>query len=365
MAKSASVDVQKSNWEGSIPIAISLASTSLSSPTIPPSLHRIISRQSYLHIALEDEVRMFHEFAPVTCFRSVTQKDVTSNENGEENDKGDNAIDEAKDKQQGNASNLNDEMAKKEAVSDGKTPYPVCWFEDEETGLPLRWHIFVGVLHDMFCIKQQEPSMHRLPWKIRIHFTSYPATLLPVISSHQKSKDTDVIRCIFQYYLNSLKQSLYVQYNSGKVAKNMTKQSHLQLWDGIVRNQYEVYRSIASDLDGNITVGGNSNAEISCTCSSIPLRILVDARPAFSRPCRLDAKDSEEIITLGNVLQECLPDLFPTAGDSGILAEENSVGKTPRYLIQGIHVPLESHILDIWKSLSHPDRFLYIAVSTH
>ena len=125
-----------------------------------------------------------------------------------------------------------------------------------------------------------------------------------------------------------------------------------------------MYRSIASDLDGNSTVGGNSNAEISCTCSSIPLRILVDERPAFSRPCRLDAKDHEESITLGNVLQDCLPDLFSTAGDIRILADENSVGKIPRYLIQGIPVPLESHILDVWNCLSHPDRFLYISVST-
>ena len=61
-------------------------------------------------------------------------------------------------------------------------------------------------------------------------------------------------------------------------------------------------------------------------------------RPALSRPCHLDAKDNEENITLGNVLQDCLPDLFSTAGDNGILADKNLVGKTPRYLTEGIPV---------------------------
>lgn len=27
-----------------------------------------------------------------------------------------------------------------------KAPYPICWFEDEDTGKPLRWHLFAGVL---------------------------------------------------------------------------------------------------------------------------------------------------------------------------------------------------------------------------
>lgn len=61
-------------------------------------------------------------------------------------------------------------------------------------------------------------------------------------------------------------------------------------------------------------------------------------RPALSRPCHLDAKDNEENITLGNVLQDCLPDLFSTAGYNRILADKNLVGNTPRYLIEGIPV---------------------------
>ncbi len=378
-------DVQRTNWNGLIPIQLSLAPTSLSSPTMPPPSHRLISRQSYLHVALENDVRKFHEFAPVsvTCFRSTSVGDVSNGEHGN-SDGG----------QTSNGSEVKGRESKVEEEEEEKS-YPICWFEDEVTGIALRWQVFIGVLFDLLRMKQVQgqegfeigmvPDVSILPWKIRIHFTAYPATLLPIgqTPSNKNEYGSDTKQCIFQYYLNSLKQSLYIQHNSNKVSKNMSKQSHLQLWDGITRNQWEVYRSVASELNESMNPTTNSedsqtSSSISASsfCSSVPIRILVDDRPVFSRPCPPyrskkkindgEGNDNEvELTTLQNVLQEWLPDhrFGSCTNDHGDISDYPNV-REALYLIQGAKIPLECHVVDLWRALCHPDRFLYVAVVT-
>ncbi len=340
MSNNTIMDLQSVNWKGAIPITLSLAPSSLSSPTMPSPVHRMISRQTFLHIALENEVRRFQGYAPmINDFKSVEQ--TASDEQG-----------------QGTATenNINGIDSNEEGKDD--MTYPKCWFEDEDTGAPLRWHLFTGILYDLLKLRKMKrsssnnnyPNRSLLPWKIRVHYTSYPEKMLPL--------DEDVSQIIFQHYLNSLKQALYVQHNSNRIGKNMNKQSHLQIWDGIKRSKFDVYHEITSGLNGN----GSSSSGIAgekITLEHIPIRVFVDDRPSFAIPCKQYKEDDcNRAISIGDILHEFLPEFF---------AKDASCSKvtTCNWCIQGMKVSLNTPVSDLWKGLCHPDRFLYIIVVTN
>mmetsp|Transcript_24296 Transcript_24296/g.29888 ORF Transcript_24296/g.29888 Transcript_24296/m.29888 type:complete len:370 (+) Transcript_24296:122-1231(+) len=353
--------LQSTNWKGSIPITLSLAPSSLSSPIMPPPLHRMVSRQTYLHIALEEEVRRFHEYAPVVSFRSIKQS-VNEDSYNQDNEKRKEDIDDV-----GGANNTDDntsnsadnEIKSSNENQNYNSSYPMCWFEDEETGTALRWQFFTGILYDLFKLRKKHSSSFSrcsvLPWKIRVHFTSYPQSLL--------SLHNEVQLGIFQFYLNSLKEALYVQHNSNKVVKNMTKQSHLQIWDGIKRCQWEVYKEVSNGF--NTSVSGEG-----IVLQSIPVRVVVDSRPIFARPCNQyhDDDDDKSVVTIGEMLRKWLPELFPDSTRSN--DDENDKRKDSEvtkcvWCVQGIQVPLDTPIGNLWIGLCHPDHFLYIVIVTN
>eukprot|EP01082_Thalassiosira_pseudonana_P011472 g10408.t1 g10408 contig4:1820642-1822078(-) len=78
-------NIQNANWSGSIPIILSLASPSLSSPIPPRPLHKMLPRMTYLHIGLYQEVWQLFEYAPVAADLSG-ESGVTTREEPPEDD---------------------------------------------------------------------------------------------------------------------------------------------------------------------------------------------------------------------------------------------------------------------------------------
>ena len=386
--------MRRTNWDGAIPIALSLAPSSLSSPTMPSTVHRLVNRQTYLHVGLRHAVKRFQQFAPIG---PVDDEDIEGNdENG------------CKVK---NFRNEDDDVV-----------IPLCWFEDEKTGKPLRWHLFVGPLYDLLRLSSEDIS---LPWAIRVHFTSYPASsLLPL------SREEPLLKILSRTYSASLKQALYIQHGTNKVAMSMTRRDHACIWDAVVRGSWVLYAEV------NIAIQVTSKSYPKC----LPIRLLVDGRPAIARPCHpfrravdttnctendkkvvikidkdpckntkmnVDLDEDTHIdeetykvendknapptgnigqfqsrdccdmakMTIGDVLKEWLPHLFPQNGeqtyhrDSCDLEKEikkdgQAFEKEPKWCIQGIKIPWDYPILDLWSCLCHPDHFLYITVVT-
>jgi len=230
-----SFQIQSENWSGSIPIVLSLAPTSLSSPSMPSSIHVLVSRHTFLHVGLQEAVLRLYKFAPVS-FSSLIQRE----EPGEDNTA---------------------EITTGKTMPDSEHHYPVCWFEDEDTQFALRWHLFVGVLWDM--------KKSTLPWKIRLHFTQYPSSqILPLDS---------VLQTVERYYMNSLKQALFLQYSTNKVAMSMSKQTHGKIWDSIITNNVQLYQQVNGDLQQNPN-----------KVNLLPIRVLVNLlKPPIQRPCRI------------------------------------------------------------------------------
>jgi autophagy-related protein 5 len=224
--------VQSENWSGCIPIELSLAPTSLSSPNMPCSIHVLVSRQTFLHVGLQEAVLRLYKFAPVSFSSCIKRQEPSDDDDNENN-------------------NSNTHIQQEQQ-------YPVCWFQDEDSHFALRWHLFVGVLWDL-----KDSSSKTLPWKIQLHFTNYPSSqILPF----------DKLETVQQTYMNSLKQALFLQHNSNKVAMNLSKQTHGQLWDAIVTQNFQLYHQV----------------HLPTATSLLPVRILVDCNtPPIQRPCRI------------------------------------------------------------------------------
>ncbi len=342
------------NWEGCIPLEITLAQSSLSSPSMPSPLYRMVPRQSYLHISLLDVIERLSMFAVASP--------ALQQQNGIVNH---------------------------------------TWLEDNRTKKPLRWHLFAGVLFDLSLPlgrKQQQ-----LPWKLTLHFSSYPHDKILSLSN-----GLDTIR---QYYFNSLKQSLYMQYgNAKKSTSEITKHHHDILWESLKINNYEMFYSVNQHLQLVLEHHGSSGNKTIL----LPVRVLVDSLPVIQKPYRItsDRKTrrrnnpyknssnnaSERSIrscgTLGDLLLDWLPHLFhevtlPTnthfSNTDGEISTptisiepksqtlpslHNAVVEPQKdlycttWVIQGITPSLKSSLLDLWYNLCHPDLFLYVIVRT-
>lgn len=274
-------DLRKINWKGSLPVVLTLSPKSVSTPTLPAPIHALVHRQTYLHIALEDYIHKLYEFAPTLYFRSK----IVQEEPGDEDD---DEVDEIKDTS----------FASTERSEPRKPELPVCWFEDEVTQQPLRWHHFTGVLADL-------RSTRELPWRLILHFSNYPSSILPFESPRS-------------FYKNSLKQALCIRHGTAKVALNLTKADHGTLWDAI---QYQQYTNIAMD---------DSDPKL------IPVRVLHKSNPPIQRRCPVDW-------TLRDLLEKW---------------------KVPGIaFVAGVVPDLSTPIWDLWKALAHPDQFLYVLVN--
>eukprot|EP00586_Coscinodiscus_wailesii_P016503 CAMPEP_0172496994 /NCGR_PEP_ID=MMETSP1066-20121228/94738_1 /TAXON_ID=671091 /ORGANISM="Coscinodiscus wailesii, Strain CCMP2513" /LENGTH=266 /DNA_ID=CAMNT_0013269563 /DNA_START=53 /DNA_END=850 /DNA_ORIENTATION=+ len=252
------------NWKGSIPIILTLAPTSLSSPTMPPPQHHLISRLSYLHISLREAILRLYKFAaPSMSIKSSSALTDIDDGGGDGGGRGE--------EETTTTTTTTDD-------NDGEgRSVPQCWFEDDDTKTALRWQFFVGVLYDMILLKRKRQfdsdgggggvvETTVLPWKLRVHFTSYP--------SHQilSLGHGDVIKTVEKAYSNSLKQALFLQHGSSKIAMGMTKTNHELVWDAVVRSNFNVFSEASRDLWGSYE-----------GLKMLPVRILVGGKPAVQR----------------------------------------------------------------------------------
>ncbi|CAJ1944301.1 unnamed protein product [Cylindrotheca closterium] len=329
-APSLAIDrLRSSNWSGSIPILLSLAPNSLSSPTIPPPIHVLLSRHTFLHIGLQEAVLHLHKFAPPTISftrRVVEESDLNSDDDDDDDD----------DDKAGDGKSVEKEDAKIQEQQPMEAPYPVCWFEDETTGLPLRWQYFVGILWDSHQSTTQKNGM---PWKIRLHFTAYPSSQLLELDAQ-----SGVITTVQRTFKNALKQALVLEHGHAKVALNMNKQNHQRMWGAIVNSKYSIYKPIKEDIQST------KNPVM------IPIRLMIGP----SKP-PIQKKWDDPSMTLGQFLVSFAPSYFEATAPGDVVQAKLQITS---WRVAGIVPSLTTPLLDLWRTLCHPDNFLYIMVIT-
>ena len=401
--------IQNVNWSGHIPVVLSLATASLSSPSTPRPIHKMISRATYLHVGLHEEVMHMSGYAPAapglsSAFSSMNV-DEPPDSPAESSSGGGGGVESC-----GNCEGSDGDAGKEAPAcppphskgSKSSSDYPECWFEDEVSGIPLRWHLFVGVLYDLMKGKANLSSWKGpynrhiqdsfLPWRIRVHFTSYPYDrLLPLDDGSPARKDekTDsdvgdshrrIAALVGRLFRNSLKQALFMQYASSKVAMQITKASHEKIWDAVKMSNFPAYHDVNVELQSGISsrpMNSQSTAQDDRIDSLqlIPVRLMLNERPAIQNPVKhrkenkenmrrpwelletLGSYQSPPYTTLGDFLSNCLPNHFVTDPATGWATSIH-------YCIQGVQPSMKCAMVDLWRALSHPDHFLYVIVVT-
>lgn len=313
------MSIQQLNWKnGTIPVVLALAPSSLSSPHTPAPLHTLLHRQTFIYCSITKKVlNKFEEHAVACCVPK-------SSSNG--GDKG-----------QNEASRY--------------------WLEDVESGLPLRWNLFAGVLFDLFHGDIIQADMHQhLPWKLYVHFTPLPGNQM---------RCDHGLQTVRRYYLSSLKQALYLQHESSKLAMQMTKQSHDDLWEAIIRSDYGSFWEVtrACDIQTDVHVDRSVSTGENADCAwphLIPVRLYWNKHPVISRPCHVkrdydkesgSTEHKNDDVTLGELFKEWLPQIDFEGRNSNVM-----------WKVQGVQVPLDFTVVNLWRNFCHPDLFLYIIV---
>ncbi|KAK9088914.1 hypothetical protein Scep_027996 [Stephania cephalantha] len=205
------------------------------------------------------------------------------------------------------------------------------WFEYK--GLPLKWHIPIGVLFDLLC---GEPER---PWNLTVHFRGYPTDLL------SPCEDEDSVKWSF---INSLKEAAYIINGNCKNIMNMSQSDQLDLWQSLVNGKIESFLRISSKLKLGIVGEEGYSTMTSCSIVSrqtrqttgdvdtpgpnrtgrIPVRLYVrsvgddvddfgDITPVdnwdeisyVNRPLEFHDEDGK-LLTLYDALKILLPELF-------------------------------------------------------
>ncbi|CAG8605061.1 359_t:CDS:2 [Diversispora eburnea] len=198
------------------------------------------------------------------------------------------------------------------------------WYDVD--GTPLK-HYPIGLLYDLHTgYRPDSNSPPPLPWPVTVHFKDFPADKLIRAQAIDATQD---------FFMNG----------STKKVMNLSKNDQTQLWDGLWSKNYDRFWSVNYRLvmnDGQMP-------------RHIPLRIyLPDNCPVLQEPVSPLDDNNGNPLTLGDVLHQILPELFPSS-----LPSENSFAAP---VIHGVIPQLDMPIVWASQNLCYPDNFLHIVV---
>ena len=123
--------------------------------------------------------------------------------------------------------------------------------------MPLKWHFPLGLLYDLYSgaepayppdvpsssshkTEQAEDEQQRLPWRLTVHFSSYPTEQLT-----QLDNEDEVLHDLFK---NSVKEADYLRTGTGKTVMFLSKEDITQLWEAVKRHDFSLYSPINQKL---------------------------------------------------------------------------------------------------------------------
>ena len=261
-------EVLREVWEGKIPLCITIASGELNAIDEVESIYMMAPRCSYLPLCCERVAEV--------CRKSQS------------------------------------------ASADESADSPEVWFE--YNGVPLKWHLPIGVLFDLHS------DQHSLPWQLTAHCSNFPEGEI------MRCQSNDVVEA---HFMSRLKEADYLKHG-GDVITAMQRPDHQALWSGVKSNKFEQFWEVNRKLM-------NSGA-----FRNIPFYIHQRERPVTQRLFQPQVSDDNTSArTLKQLLDCALPDLDLS---------------TSRVLLQGFEPPLDTPVQWLSEHLSYPDNFLHFVV---
>jgi len=254
----------------------------------------------------------------------------------------------------------------------------------EYNGIPIKWHIPIGVLYDSLVGGGQDDNGY---WNLVVHFQSYPDKIL-------KCPNEEYVKT---YYKNVLKEANYIKQGDITKLNNLNINQSNELWDGLKYHDYDKFWSI------NKKFYPNSSKEY----KYIPIRIIYNCKPPVQELIPVFDENGEETTlemvfnyipfqNVENILGSNNSNNMNNSGnninnsnngedddnnndnnnnnnnnDNQEKSTNNSKYKTlfdyislgnVKYKIQGIEPDLNSSVVWLNEFFGYPDNFLYIVL---
>jgi len=198
------------------------------------------------------------------------------------------------------------------------------WLKYKETAI--KWQYPIGVLFDLLG------NPDELPWPITVSFQGLPT------GNIMRYPDAPTLKSI---YMNSVKEANFLKFGDVRKVIDLSAEEQNNLWEGLISNDYDKFWEVNNKLIPD-----------KHEFKSLAIRIIrsKDTKPIIQEPI---TDSGPERKTLGDVLSQLLPELFPSKSEPS----DRAVA-----IIQGISPPLNTPITWLTEHCSHPDNFLYLIV---
>lgn len=213
------------------------------------------------------------------------------------------------------------------------------WFGMENVFL--YWNHPVGVLYD--SLSGLNPALRKANtatnefinvWKITLsHRDEIPSGMIPIIYGTKQ---------IQEFWMHQWKQACFILNGSSKQVMSLSMSDSMQFWEGVLQRNDRAFQFISE----KIIPGANA-------IRNIPLKIHQTLPEVKVVQPTVKATNNEKNTTLGEVLHKEFPQWFPKSGGTPELAKP---------IIQGIEVPLEFSLADLYYKLVSLDGFLHVSI---
>jgi len=204
------------------------------------------------------------------------------------------------------------------------------------------------------------------PWKIIVHFQAFPVHFLLKCTNPEESE---------HFYFHSLKQALFQLHGSTRLFNELSVEQQRDLWRSVQRGDSTSFDLTAKSLRPRALLSFNETDHASATAplnelKTIPVRLCLPDKPIAQRPVAIwrkldhaedpstnsDNTDTEkrQMRTLREVLYQDFKEVHDSFDQS----------KRVQCIIQGVEMPLDAPIYDLWRLMSHCDLYLYFTLRT-
>jgi Autophagy protein Apg5 len=213
-----------------------------------------------------------------------------------------------------------------------------------------------------------------------VHFRNFPTEKILKCNSREAAEKA---------YMHSLKQALFVLQGNTRSFNAMVLEQQQSLWESANSGSRGLFESVAAELRGSETTkcipirifhrkrrkmiscesSGDRNQDLRLNdskfecednqadkCDSNRQNSTYDVA-CIQKPVHLQQDKEGTETLLRDVLEQFVPGIFPA-----LKADALSLPPSTTVLVQGIQLPLDSHVFHLWKSCAHADLFLYIVV---
>ena len=208
--------------------------------------------------------------------------------------------------------------------------------------VPLKWHLPVGLLYDIYVLSSSPDAPPTLPFKVVLHF--HNGSGVSLISAEPA--------VLHDAFINSVKEADFLRSGTAKPIMTLSAADSKALWQSVQLHDLAVYKPIYNTL-------------LPSSFRNIPIRIYLPSGPDGEKASIkvLQAhilpmissnvgRSGTTPQTLGTALRGLIPDLFPSSR-TPVLA---------RTVLHGAFVPLTSHLEELARYAAYSDGWLGIVV---